>query len=213
MASSRERGKTLTFYDGCIRTYGAATRLMMEVWEEEVGKPMGKLSGSPKTRFREALNHFERAIGAGKGAKLDKDLREAAEGDEVLRSLIDDSLGKSEAPLTPDVDDVPPSAFKEAIWDEADARVNDEVVEINLDLFLRNVVGRVVESMNWGRRFNVGENRHFPRMLQWLREVQDETTSEEGIGVRLMNRSNTGRVAACPNGPYGLKVRINPDWL
>lgn len=43
-----------SFYDGCIKTYGAATRLMTQVWEQEVGEPMGKLSGYPKDRFRQA---------------------------------------------------------------------------------------------------------------------------------------------------------------
>jgi len=68
-------------------------------------------------------------------------------------------------------------------------------------------------EMGWKRRFNVGENRHFPRMVQWLREVEGESTSGDYVGLRLMNRSGSGGVAACPSNPYGLKARINGALL
>lgn len=206
----------LTFFDGCVRTYGAATRMMTEVWAAEFGKPMGMLSGSPKARFKEALDHFVRAMKDDGGPSgLDRKLRDAAKGDAVLRSLIDDGLSAQGGTLPPDVDDVPPSVFKQAIWDEALARVDgeDEAIDVDLDQFLRDVVKRVMDQMDWKRRINVGENRHFPRMLQWLREVEDESIQDEGIGFHLMNRGGGGRVAEYPTGPHGLKVRIDGDWL
>jgi hypothetical protein len=206
-------GDNGSFYDGCIRTYGAATRLMGDVWEEVVGKPMETLSGSPKTRFREALRHYEEAIRCGGTPSLGGKLRKAAAADEVLRSLIDESLDKPDAPLPQDVDDVPPTIFKDAIRDEAGERAADEPIDVDLDQFLKGTVARVVRAMAWSRRLNVGENRHFPRMIQWVREIQVETTWEDGVGLRLMNKSGAGRVAAHPQGPQGLKVRIDADWL
>lgn len=201
------------FVDGCVMTYAKATRLMVEVWEEEKGEPMGRLSGSPKDRFREALGHFAGAIGARGGSDLGGKLKKAAEDDRVLSSLIQETLDTPNDVLPPDVDDVPPSVFKGAIWTEALDRASDESVDVDLDVFLRPVIVRIITAMGWMRRFNVGENSHFPRMIQWLREVQDESEYEGGIGFRLMNRSGSGRVAACPRGPYGLKVRIDGAWL
>jgi hypothetical protein len=199
----------LGFVDGCIRTYGKATRLMMKVWEEEIGEPMGKLSGAPKDRFHEALRHVAGAIRARAGNDLGGKLEKAAQGDEVLKSLIDESLNAPDCMLPPDVDDVPPSVFKDAIWAEAFERAGEEPIDVDLDEFLRSVISRIVTTMEWKRRFNVGENRHFPRMVQWLREVQGESDNGDGKGFQLMNRSRSGSVAANPPGPYGLKVRIN----
>lgn len=203
----------LTFFDGCVRTYGAATRHMIKVWEDVTNKPMDTLSGYPKDRFREALGYFVRAMETGDATTLRTKLDEATGDDAILKSLIEDSLASPEEALALDVDDVPPSIFKKAIWAEALDRVADEAVDVDLDDFLRAVVSRVIGKMGWKRRFNVGENRHFPRMVQWLREVEEETTWDEGVGLHLMNRASAGKVASYPVSPHTLKVRLNADWL
>lgn len=202
-----------SFFDGCIKTYGAATRHMTEVWESVTGEPMGTLSGYPKDRFREALGYFVRAMRDSNGIKLQEVLRAATKGDEALTSLIEDSFDAPNDPPPPDVDDVPPSMFKRAIWDEALERAGDKAVDVDLDVFLRSVVARVVNGMGWEGRINVGKNRHFPRMFQWLREVHEETVTDDGVGFRLLNRSSTGRVAAYPTSPHALKVRLDGRWL
>ncbi len=202
-----------SFFDGCVRAYSTATRLMSEVWAEETGEPMGKLSGSPKDRFREALRQFAGAIRAQSGTNLGEKLKTATRDDGALKFLIEESLSAPNDVLPPDVDDVPPSLFKEAIWAEALDWAADEPVDVDLDVFLRPVIARVVAGMKWKRRINVGENHHFPRIVQWLREVQDESTCAEGVGFYLMNRSGSGRVAAWPSGPNGLKVRIDSAYL
>ena len=202
-----------TFYDGCIRTYGAATRHMMEVWEDMTGEPMETLSGYPKDRFRKALGYFVRAMESGDASELRAELNEATENNENVKSLIEDSLAFPEKASAADIDDVPPSVFKRAIWAEAIDRAGDETVDVNLDDFLRAVVARVIDDIGWERRFNVGENRHFPRMVQWLREVEEETTWDEGVGLYLMNRASAGRVASYPTNPRTLKVRLNKDLL
>lgn len=200
------------FYDGCIKTYGAATRLMGEVWEETVGEPMGKLSGYPKDRFRQALDRYAKAISNGTSG-LDKGIRGAAQADDVLKSFILDEMTDPSQPLAPDVDDVAPSVFKKAIWDQALALADEEPVDINLDEFLRAVVRRICTEMNWSRRINVGENRHFPRMVQWLREVENDTTTDDGVGLRLLNRGGRGPVANHPARPNTLKVRLDASYL
>lgn len=208
-----ESHRSLTFFDGSIRTYGAATRHMMTVWEDVTGRPMDTLSGYPKDRFKKALGYFVRAMGSGDAVALRAKLDGATKDDKFVKSLIEDSLASPEEALAPDVDDVPPAIFKKAIWAEALDRVGDEVVDIDLDDFLRAVVSRVIKKMGWQRRFNVGKNRHFPRMVQWLREVEEETTCDNGIGLRLMNRASAGKVASYPSGPEKLKVRLDSDWL
>lgn len=70
-----------------------------------------------------------------------------------------------------------------------------------------------MEGAGWKRCLNVGINRHFPRMLQWLREVEEETFDGRRGGLRLMNRGGGGRVTAEPDGPADLKVRLDPDLL
>lgn len=177
------------------------------------GEPMETLSGYPKDRFRKALGYFVRAMEGGDASALRAELSETMEDDQDIKSLIEDSLASPEKASAPDVDDVPPSVFKRAIWAEATDRAGDETVDVNLDDFLRAVVARVIDEMGWKRRFYVGENRHFPRMVQWLREVEEETTWDEGVGLYLMNRASAGRVASYPTSPLTLKVRLNSDLL
>lgn len=206
--------KQLSFYDGCIMTYGKATRLMGEVWEKVIGEPMPTLSGSPTSRFEQALAKFEGALQGGSHPGLKSGLKDAAASDPVLSSFIDESLQSGSKSLPPAIDDVPPTVFKRGVFAEASARGKpDRTIDVNLDDFLRGVVGLTVKEMKWGRRFNVGTNQHFPRMWQWLREVEDETAYDEGYGIRIMNRNGGGRVAAEPDGPHGLKVRINAEFL
>ncbi|OJW66430.1 MAG: hypothetical protein BGO57_04115 [Sphingomonadales bacterium 63-6] len=201
------------FVDGCVRAYGAATKHMMKVWEEVTGEPMDKLTGHPKDRFQRALEYFVRAMESGDAAALRAKLDEATGDDGIVKSLIEESLASPEEALLPDADDVPPYVFKKAMWDEALHRAGEEPVDVYLDDFLRAVVSRVISEMGWTRRFNVGENRHLPRMIQWLREVEDESKGDGGVGLHLMNRASVGRVASYPTSPYTLKVRLDANWL
>lgn len=212
-AGSFPDGRNLSFTDGCVRTYGAATRLMGDVWEQVSGQPMPTLSGSPKSRFQEALRLFEGELRASQAKALKSGLADAAAADPVLKDLLDDSLATGSTSLPRDIDDVPPNVFKQSIRDEAKEATDGEKVDVDLDVFLRTIVTRVMAELKWERRLNVGANRHFPRMFQWLREIEDETTDDDGRGLRIMNRSGTGRVAAEPAGPHTLRVRLDPAYF
>lgn len=204
----------LGFVDGCVRTYGAATNVIGDLYEQEAGVPMPVLSGPPKQRYRQALEIYGDLIRGKAGRTLDGDLRRAAAADPALADLLSDSLPMQADEALHDIDDVPPNTFKNAILAEAGARTSaGEVVDVELDAFLRGVVSRTMEGIGWRRRVNVGQNRHFPRMVQWLREVEDETAGERSGGLRLMNRGGGGKVAAEPDGPVGLKVRLDPALL
>lgn len=214
MKGAKEEGARLGFVDGCVRTYGAATNFIGELYEREAGLPMAVLSGPPKHRYREALRIYGDLIRGKAGRTIQGDLKAAAAADPVLADLLSDSLPiQPDEPLH-DIDDVSPNMFKNAIYAEAEARTSaEEIVDVVLDAFLRGAVTRAMEGIGWKRRLNVGVNRHFPRMLQWLREVEEETTDGRGGGLRLMNRGGGGRVAAEPVGPADLKVRLDPNLL
>lgn len=84
---------------------------------------------------------------------------------------------------------------------------------IELRQFLRAVLDQLYDS-SVTRRPNVGANKHWPRLLQYLREIEEETYwSQDERGVRLANKSGRGRVAQAPNDPNRLALLINPDYI
>lgn len=210
---SEERAR-LGFVDGCVRTYGAATNFIAKIYEREAGVAMPVLSGPPKQRYREALRIYGDLIRGTAGRTTQGELKVAAAADPVFADLLSDSLRVTPDKPLHDIDDISPSIFKNAIYAEAEARTSaGEIVDVELDAFLRGTVARATEGIGWKRRLNVGVNRHFPRMLHWLREVEEETSDGRGGGLKLMNRGGGGRVAAEPDGPADLKVRLDPSLL
>ncbi|HEY7810965.1 MAG TPA: hypothetical protein VIA98_11345 [Allosphingosinicella sp.] len=64
------------------------------------------------------------------------------------------------------------------------------------------------------RRPRVGPNRHWPRLLQYLRELEEATDwSPDGRGMRLVNIGGRGPVAREPRDPALLAVIVEPDYL
>ncbi|MDQ1157995.1 hypothetical protein QE385_002322 [Sphingomonas sp. SORGH_AS 950] len=214
MMANNEQGGRLDFVDGCVRTYGAATRFIGELYLKEGGQEMPTLSGPPKQRYQDAVSLYGNLIRGKAGRTIQGDLKSAAAADPALADLLSDSAAVTKGEDLHDIDDVPPNVFKDAIYAEAADRARkDAFVDMDLTVFLRNVVARTMDGLGWRRRLNVGANRHFPRMLQWLREVEEETLYDRASGLRLMNRGGGGRVASEPGGPDGLKVRLNADLL
>lgn len=109
-----------------------------------------------------------------------------------------------------DVDDIPPNVLRRAIQSQAHVLGKGRH---DLRALLRPVLD-VVFAKSSARRPHYGANRHWPRLLQYLRELEEETDwSPAGRGLRLVNAGGRGPVAFKPTDPRTLAVWIDPDFL
>lgn len=160
------------------------------------------------TEGNRAMDAFEQAIELVK-TRLASD----AAGDKKLRDLLDVDPKDDIAEVLlgwADMDDVPPKVVKQALREEC-ARLGPGRHKLR-DL-LRPVLVKAFAGANT-RPPRVGANRHWPRLLQYLRELEEETDwSPAGRGVRLMNAGGGGPVAREPGDPAVLAIKIDPDHL
>ncbi|ESY27716.1 hypothetical protein [Mesorhizobium sp. LNJC391B00] len=200
---------------GSIKTYGKAVRAIGEVWLQVYGEPMPKLSGAPSARFSAALKLIEERLRKSQDTGFLEKLRDI-HGDTDVEELFNENISDGQQLVPrPDIDDVSPNAFKAAAWDTAlEFCPTWEIIDVELSEFLRKALDRLANTLGWPRRPNIGENRHFPRMVQWLREMEEETDwRPDGQGFRLMNAAGKGAVRFAPTDPRSLKLRINPRFL
>ena len=82
---------------------------------------------------------------------------------------------------------------------------------------MRDVLRAVLDTLfdaSTTRRPRVGANRHWRRLLQYLRELEQETDwSPDGRGVRLANRGGRGPVALEPRDPGLLRLIIDVGFI
>ncbi len=128
--------------------------------------------------------------------------------EDVIDKLAADNLVKS-------VDDLTANQIFAAIHAVAfDSGSDRELVEMGLDRFLRLVVRRIFDDNKINGRINIGPNRHFPRLFQWLGEYAKSTEWEDGVGLKIRNLSGRGRVTRYPTtDPKLLKVVIDRGYL
>lgn len=210
------RTENREFALGSIVTYQAATRVVLEAVKRASGAEPPSIPGGPKDRFRRSLMMLEAAYAAGQlnGTTPRRLVQNLLPDSDGTRMLIDDSYEGDKLNFAPDVDDVSPNKFKEVARSCALELLGDaDVADIDLDRLLRAVADKLQVDLSWGRRINIGENRHFPRMFQWLREVDEETAEDDQRGFHIMNRGGGGRVARHPDGPRDLKVRVSREFL
>ena len=109
-----------------------------------------------------------------------------------------------------DIDSLAPKPIKTAMYAEFRSL---EKGRFELRPILRRVLDEVFTDPAI-RRPRVGANRHWPRLRQYLRAIEDETNlPPDGQGMRLANRSGRGPVAQNPADPCRLSVVIDPDYL
>lgn len=178
-----------------------------------------------RERFEEVLNFWVNEVrtNAHSAPALNSELQAAANNQPILSEMIADGLIASASinsgdsariTLPPDIDDVSPNAFKSACLDEAKRYPEGDAVDVPLPDFLRVIIKAVGLKMGWSKRINIGANRHFPRMVEWLREIQNESEWEDGsFGFRLMNAKGAGQVRGYPTDPSTLKIRIRSEYL
>ena len=155
-----------------------------------------------------AKDAFEQAI-----ALMKQRLAQDAAGGRRLRSALDVDAKEDIAEVLlgyADMDDVTPSAVKQAMLDEC-RKLGSTRVEVRD--FLRPVLDALFKAETT-RRPRVGANRHWPRLLQYLRELQDDTDwRPDGRGIQIMNSGGGGPVARNPHDPTLLAMRIDVDYL
>lgn len=209
-----------------VRIFSRNIEDLRKRFKEVTGKEIPAFTELPvKDRFQEVLNIWVREIQSNSSDSpvLTSELRGAANDQPILSEMIEDGLISNAASesaaggrvsLPPDIDDVSPNLFKSSCVAEAKRHPEGEVVDVALPEFLRAVMKAVGSKMGWSKRVNIGANRHFPRMVEWLREIQNESEWEDGnFGLRLMNLKGAGQVRSYPTDPATLKIRIRSDYL
>lgn len=183
------------------QAYWNALAKLRAAWKEVFAEDL-------PTEGNRAMGAFEQAIDLMK-ARLATD----ATGGDRLRQVLDVDRKDDIAEVLlgwADMDDVAPKIVRQAMI----ARCL-ELGKGRHDLrsVLRPVLD-VVFADSKARRPRVGANRHWPRLLQYLRELEDETdASPAGQGLRLLNAGGGGRVARHPSDPGTLAVRVDPEHL
>lgn len=183
------------------QAYWNALNTLRSAWKEVFSEDLSTEGNLAKGAFEQAISQIkQRLADDSAGAKrlrleLDLDI-----GDDIAEVL----LGYA------NIDDLSPNVVKLAIREEC-MRLGEGRHE------LRSLLRPVLNTLYAGnkiRRPRVGPNRHWPRLLQYLREIERDTDwSSAGRGLRLINAGGGGRVAADPTDPAALAIRINPDFM
>ncbi|MFV1516760.1 hypothetical protein VXL81_00720 [Phaeobacter sp. JH204B] len=169
---------------GSVKTYAATTRKLLETYEKTMGEPAPKLQGPPKQRYQTALSLFEK-----------KSIR------------LPESLPNTQN--ISDIDDIPPNAFFDAMVDTIFSEKFSNDDDYLLRDFLRTATTLATQNLGATKRINVGNNLHFQRMFQYVRELEEWADAEEpGYGLQVLNAAGAGKVAQYPEGPDKLIIRI-----
>ena len=126
---------------------------------------------------------------------------------EVAKAVEDKSVIR-------DIDDITPNQFRRAVFDTArDLARSGELVHQPMPDFLRQCLKRVFQHLNLEGRINIGLNRNFLRMIEWLQQFAEDTDWDGAKGLKISNAGGRGRVAANPSDPKTLKVVLDADYL
>lgn len=196
------------------KAYSNATKMVIEEIVSLGGSPPDSSQNSPKDRFTSALKQLRIQVSQ---QPIVSDLPEeggfdwrllTTEADATRALAIVQSIPKSS------LDDFTPNQIFHALASAAEFLSSEAgPVDIECIVYLKTALKILFEQSEEFGRFNVGRNRHWPRLWQWLREYAEETVYDEGTGLKVMNASRTGYVAEFPRDPAALLVRIEKDWL
>ncbi|KIC31960.1 hypothetical protein [Leisingera sp. ANG-S5] len=168
------------FILGSVKTYAMNTKKLLKLYEKHTGEPAPKLQGPPKQRYQAALNLIDKAS-----------------------FQVDDSL-----PIA-DIDDIPPNTFFDAMYETITSEPFNKNGDYELRHFLRRATSAATQEMGATKRLNIGDNFHFQRMFQYVREFEEWAAEDElGFGLKVLNAAGAGAVAQYPSGPDKLVIRV-----
>lgn len=179
--------------------WNALTKLRV-AWREVYGEDLPTVGNNAKDAFAQAIQLMKDRLSAD--APSEKRLREALDVDpkeDIAEVLLQYA----------DMNDVTPNVVRQAMLEQC-VRLGDGRHELRS--LLRPVLDRVFSDEKT-RRPRVGANRHWPRLLQYVREIVDDTDWGVGKGVHLMNSGGGGRVAESPEDPGTLAIKIDTAYL
>ena len=179
--------------------WNALTKLRV-AWREVYDEDLATVGNNAKDAFAQAIQLMKDRLSAD--APGEKQLRDALDVDP--REDIAEVLLRYA-----DMDDVTPNVVKQAMLEQC-VRLGNGRHELRS--LLRPVLDRVFSDEKT-RRPRVGANRHWPRLLQYVREIEDDTDWDVGKGVHLMNSGGGGRVAEMPQDPGTLTIKIDAAFL
>lgn len=194
---SRDTGKAAS------QAYWNAFNKLRDAWREVFDDELEKTGTRGMEAYENALLFIKRR------------LQEDVAGEQALLVALDvaaeEDIGK--ALLRADLDDLSPNVIKQAIRKRIDDLRGQGRSRMPLRPLLRSSLDALFEG-GTVRRPNVGPNRHWLRLHQYLRELEDETDwSPDGRGFRLANAGGRGPVAQLPRDPAKLDAIIDPNFL
>ncbi|TCA58074.1 hypothetical protein E0H71_00285 [Rhizobium leguminosarum bv. viciae] len=196
------------------KTYNKVISELKKAWLEAFGDELVVRGSAPTSRFESMVDELRRRWAHREDKErlivaldLDGGSDEKKSVEDFIDKLANDNVVRS-------VDDLTANQIFSAIYAVAfECGSQDALVELELDEFLRRVVHRIFDDNKIKGRINIGPNRHFPRLFQWLREYASGTEWNDGIGLKIRNLSGRGRVAQYPTDPKLLKVVIDRGYL
>ncbi|MGO8529940.1 hypothetical protein ACC756_06180 [Rhizobium ruizarguesonis] len=196
------------------KTYSKVIAEIKKAWLEAFGDDLVVRGSAPASRFESMVDELRRSW----ARREDKERLIVAldlEGGDNEKRSIEEVIDKlATGNLVKSVDDLTANQIFSAIYAVAyETGLDDELVEMELNEFLRLVMRRIFDDNKIKGRINIGPNRHFPRLFQWLGEYASSTEWDDGIGLKIRNLSGRGRVARYPTDPKLLKVVINRGYL
>lgn len=196
------------------KTYGKVINEIKALWHDALQIEMHIVGETPTARFADMKAQLRGKLEDSEAKRkileaLEADFRTDAEPtvEDIIESVSDDSIVRS-------VDDLTANQILNAIEAIALERSAEHgSVEVNMAVFLREVMTWLFTENEINGRINIGANRHFPRLYQWLKEYSESTVWPHGVGLKIKNHSGRGRVANSPVDPKLLKVSIDYNYL
>ncbi|QTK81966.1 Hypothetical protein AT6N2_L1154 [Agrobacterium tumefaciens] len=195
------------------KTYSKVITEVKAAWFEAFGSEMTVHGDLPRARFENMLAQLRERWSRDRDKArlfeaLDLDAKLGAGSvEDLVEAVADDSVVRS-------VDDLTPNQILSAIEATAyEISTGGGPVEIDMASFLRAVIRCVFANNDIRGRINIGSNRHFPRLYQWLCEYARRTEWSGGSGFKIRNLSGKGRIAKHPADPKELKVIVDRAFL